>query len=260
MNFPSNYISIGNGVPLLFQHGLTADSSQIGKLLGEIQGLQLMSVDCPGHGKSKLSGTYRVSFDTYAEEMIRFLDFMNINKAIVGGLSMGAGIAMNMSNRFIDRVLGLILLRPAWIDQRNPHNLQILLEAAELFQQEDGMERFKRSKEWQKINKALPAAAASILGVFADHQQAELPKVIRSMVGDSPLKNLESLSQIQKPCLIIGNEDDPLHPFEMSTKIHEKIKHSSLKKVISRYIDEHLHNEQVKNHIIEFYKNSVAIS
>jgi len=58
--------------------------------------------------------------------------------------------------------------------------------------------------------------------------------------------------EIEKPCLIIGSEDDPLHPFRMAEIIHENIRESTIHKVISRYINNPKHISQVRKHVNKF--------
>lgn len=251
MSFKYNCFSEGQGVPLLFQHGLTANLNQIIGLLGGLPDVQLCGIDCPGHGQSEL-GNFNLSFDNYADEVVSYMDYLGLDSVIAGGLSMGSGIALNISIRYPQRVKALILHRPAWLAEIDPENLMILKEAIPFIDQLNGSSLFKSNQAFKKIEVELPAAAKSVMGVFADTQQQELPLVIEKMVGDSPFKALDVLNHINVPCLILGNDDDPLHPYEMAQVIHQKIKGSSLKKLTSRYIDGELHKRQVRDHIINF--------
>ncbi len=227
-----NYFSQGNGVPLVFQHGLTANLNQVTGLLGGMEGIHLLSVDCPGHGLSPLPVGYQPCFDKYADEVIALLNKLNIEKAMFGGISMGSGISLNIAIRHPERVKALVLVRPAWLDQPNPENLQILLPAARLISKIDGKDQFKQLKEFKDIS--LTSVAESLLGVFAEEQQPELAKVIRHMVGDRPFNDFEQLKKINVPCLVLGNESDPLHPYDMAEKIFESIEGSVLRKLTSK--------------------------
>jgi pimeloyl-ACP methyl ester carboxylesterase len=245
-----NYISQGKGLPLVFQHGLTASVDQVVGLLGGLQGCHLLSIDCPGHGKTKLPKSYTPSFDAYADEIIKLLDQMRMGPAIFGGISMGSGIAVNIALRYPDRVKALVLVRPAWLDQSNPENLQILLPAAELLNTAEGETKFKQLDEFRDIS--LDSVAQSVLGVFSPDQQPGLAKVIKHMVGDRPFASMNDLKSINIPCLILGNDDDPLHPYNMAEKICESIEGSVLRKLTSRYIDDDLHRKQVRKNIQQF--------
>lgn len=254
MNPNLNFISQGAGIPLVFQHGLTANVNQTVNLLGGLEGIHLLSIDCPGHGLTDLPKDYIPSFDHYADELIGFLDQHGIEQAVFGGISMGSGIAVNIALRYPDKVRALILLRPAWLDQPNPENLRVLLPAAELLKKSGGEEQFRQLQEYKSIS--LPAVAQSILGVFSKDQQPGLAKVIRHMVGDRPFDDMEELKKINTPCLVLGNDDDPLHPYNMAEKIHESIEGSVLRKLTSRYIADDLHQMQVRKAIKELIQEN----
>ncbi|GJM29305.1 MAG: esterase [Cyclobacteriaceae bacterium] len=249
-----NHLSIGHGLPVVFQHGLTANIKQTESLLAGLRNIRLLSIDCPGHGTSPLSDDYLVSFNRYADEVLRFIDRHQIEQAVFGGISMGSGIAINIALRYPDRVKGLILVRPAWLDYKMPRNLQILLPAAQLMNQENGKRRFQELPEFKSIQRS--SVAKSILGVFAPEQQAALSQVIERMVNDQPFSKMEELKRISLPCLVLCNEDDPLHPIEMAEIIHQTIPGSVLRKVTSRYIDNDLHRTQVRNSIQEFIQKN----
>ena len=253
MVFECNNFIEGEGEPLIFQHGLAANVNQIVGLLGSLEGIQLSGIDCPGHGKSILKN-FNFSFDNYADQVIRFMDYREIERVIIGGLSMGSGIALNISLRYPKRVKALILHRPAWLDAFNPPNLMILREASPLIGRVGGQQKFKLADSYLNIATKLPSAAKSVLGIFSDEQQSVLARVIDDLVADRPFDNIESLTKIRVPCLIIGNDDDPLHPLDMAVTIHKKIRGSIFKKVTSRYIDGELHRKQVRENILNFIK------
>lgn len=241
----------GAGTPLVFQHGLAANSEQIVNLLGGLHDIELYGIDCAGHGHSLL-GNFDPSFKNYSEVLVKQMDHWKLDQVVLGGLSMGSGIALNICLNYPDRVKGLILHRPAWLDYEDPQNLMILKEAVPFIRKENGKERFRDFDSFQYISKTLPTAAKSVMGIFEDTQQNELNKVISCMVGDKPFDDIEMLASIKKPCLIIANDNDPLHPYWMAEKINEKISNSMLQKVTSRYIDNDLHQKEVRQLISEF--------
>ncbi len=249
-----NYVIKGVGLPVVFQHGLTANINQTQALLLGIPGIQLISIDCPGHGASKPEPNFKPGFNSYADTLIRCLDRFDIEQAVFGGISMGSGIALNIAMRYPQRVKGLILVRPAWLDQPFPANLQILLPAAELMNQQGGREAFCKLEQFQQVKPA--AAAKSILGIFSDDQQPELASVIPLLVGDYPVASLARLDSIDQPAVIIGNDHDPLHPYAIAEKIHQYMPASVLQKVTSRYIDDELHSNQVREIIQNFIKEN----
>lgn len=249
------YQESGTGRPFHFQHGLGSNLLQPQSLLAELAGVRLISMDCPGHGQAMLPADTLPSFDFYADRLMALMDHLGVEKALFGGISMGAGISTNIALRYPDRVLALVLVRPAWLDQKTPDNLAILVDAARWIGKDNGLERFAESADFTAIQQRLPKAAQSILGVFAETQRPEIPTVLRAMVNDAPFSDLNALQKIDVPCLLIGNEDDPLHPYEMAEAMHQKINNSKIIKVASRYLADKQHREEVYQNVTKFITN-----
>lgn len=255
MSFPNHYQNLSSGIPLVFQHGLGSDIKQPIALLQAMPGIKLFSMECPGHGQSALPGGLTPSFNYYADTLVQLLDQKSIIEAVFGGISMGAGISLNIALRYPECVKALVLVRPAWLDQGTPNNLAILLQAAKWIGQKNGLATFMQQNDFQAIQKVLPRAADSIVGVFEATQRPEIPKVLVGMVQDRPFSHLGDLGKINKPTLIIGNDDDPLHPFEIAQIIHENIAGSRLEKVVSRYVDPQRHQHTIQDLISNFIQN-----
>ena len=241
------------GVPFVFQHGLGANIAQVEQLLSGINGIQWIFMDMPGHGNSKLEKDCVPSFQFYTDQLVLALDKLGVTKAHFGGISMGAGISLNMALRYPGKVQGLFLVRPAWLDQESPENLKILLEAAKLMDLSDGIEKFKKEEAFQIINNELPKAAQSLLTIFDSEQQKELPTVLKAMVNDRPYDTMKELKKLDLQCTVIGNDNDPLHPYAMAESTSQNIPGSSLHKVTSRYIDSTAHQKEITDLIKKYF-------
>ena len=256
MNTTYNSFCIGEGEPVVFQHGLAAHADQIKSLLGGLDGIRLSCIDCPGHGDTLLND-FIPSFNNYSDLVLLNADALGLEKFVVGGLSMGAGIACNIAIRYPHRVKALILHRAAWLAESNPVSLSMLKGTLSFMDDPDAKAKFQQTTVYQSIAKELPKAAESLMGVFAEGQQKELTHVIKCMVEDQPFENLSDLEKINVPTLIIANDDDPLHPYSMGEELHNRIKESKLEKVISRYVDNDKHVSQVRD-IVSTVINEIA--
>ncbi len=250
-----SYRSSGEGTPFHFQHGLGSNLAQPQSLLAGLDGVQLISMDCPGHGSAPLDSSIRPSFAYYANQLIQLMDQLELSRAVFGGISMGAGISTYMAINHPERVKGLVLVRPAWLDSGSPDNLKILLTAAEYIDSGKDVNGFRQEIEFQSIQQTLPSAAQSVLGVFADTQRPEISTVLRAMVEDHPFDHIDILNKINTPTLVIGNDDDPLHPYSMAEAMQKHIPGSYLEKVISRYIDDAQHRQIVHKTVSKFIDN-----
>lgn len=255
MDFRINYHCQGQGVPFIFQHGLASNLDQPQKLLAGIGNIKLISMDCPGHGSSPLPKNTQPSFRFYADQLMILMEILKVKKAILGGISMGAGIALNTALRYPDKVSALVLVRPAWLDRGKPENLEILLEASRYINLQNGLQEFSGGNSMRTLQEKLPLAAQSVLGVFDPSQREEISLVLESMVKDHPFDNLSALDHIDIPCLIIGNEDDPLHPLELAEQIHQHIPGSQMHQIISRYLDDVQHGVAINKIVSKFINN-----
>jgi len=87
-----NYVDEGEGLPVILQHGLTADLRQPLEILPERDGLRVIRMDMRGHG-----GTYPLgpedgfSFTQMATDVLVLADHLGLEQFVIGGISMGAG-------------------------------------------------------------------------------------------------------------------------------------------------------------------------
>ncbi len=133
-----SYRSSGDGTPFVYQHGLGADVNQPFVLFKPPQGIRLLGFDCRMHGATTPAGdSSKISLSSFADDMLAFLDFLGVDSAIVGGISMGAAVALNFALRFPERVRGLVLQRPAWLDGPNLKNAEIFGFVAKLIREHE---------------------------------------------------------------------------------------------------------------------------
>ena len=91
------YEDVGEGMPVLWQHGLGADRTQPAEVFPAIPGIRRLTLECRGHGNSEMGDTSRLSIATFAADAIALLDHLRIRQAIVGGISLGAALSMRLA-------------------------------------------------------------------------------------------------------------------------------------------------------------------
>ena len=252
MEFDLNYQVQGHGMPLFFQHGLGGNLFQSQELLASIPDIRLFTMDCPGHGSTPLIKNQPPTFQNYANHLLALMNHEKVEKAVVGGISMGSGIALNLALRHPERFSGLIILRPAWLDNALPENLQILLSVCKYANQDDGIAKFKRDPLYRKIRKQSEGAAESILSQFINHKGAHVEIILKSMIEDRPISSLAALQTCKVPTLILANHEDPLHPYQMAATLHKRLPNAEFQTVAPRYEDHEKHQVEVRNAVSRF--------
>ena len=99
---------LGAGTPLVFIHGFPHDRSLwAGQASALSTHVRCITVDLRGFGESSVGGPYSV--DQYADDVAALLSHLEVERAVVCGLSMGGYVAMAMWRRHSARVAALVL-------------------------------------------------------------------------------------------------------------------------------------------------------
>ncbi|MFC9326486.1 alpha/beta fold hydrolase [Kitasatospora sp. NPDC057015] len=103
----------GTGTPLVLLHAFPLASSMWSAQLDALPGLtgdeaRVLAPDQRGFGGTEL-GTDEPSLDLVADDLALLLDAAEIERAVVGGLSMGGYVALAFARRHPDRLAGLLL-------------------------------------------------------------------------------------------------------------------------------------------------------
>ncbi len=69
------YTTTGRGAPLIFQHGLGGSVDQILKIYSPPSGVQLITFDFRGHGKTGLEEENRLNFNTFADDISLLMNY-----------------------------------------------------------------------------------------------------------------------------------------------------------------------------------------
>jgi len=99
------YSDRGNGLPLVLIHGFPLCRKMWRPQAETLAraGCRVITPDLRGFGESGLSSG-PVSMDIYANDVVALMDHLGIDKAVVGGMSMGGYVLLNLLERFPERV------------------------------------------------------------------------------------------------------------------------------------------------------------
>ncbi len=105
-----SYVEIGMGQPLLLLHGFPLDhTTWLPAAILLKTSFRCVLPDLRGHGCSPVPGT-ETTISEMAADVIRLMDRLNIDKAVICGHSMGGYIATSMAHDYADRLCGLGLI------------------------------------------------------------------------------------------------------------------------------------------------------
>jgi pimeloyl-ACP methyl ester carboxylesterase len=245
------------GPLVAFQHGLGGDVSQPHGILGDSADLRVLSFDCRGHGRTgPLGPLERLTFSSFADDLRAVLDALRVDgRLVVGGISMGAGVALNFALRNPARVHALILSRPAWLDVPCPPNLEIFRTLSRWLK-EEGPQRAEElllaDPEFRRIQMVSRDNAASILRQLKRPGLEATIATLASLPADAPCPFPEGWRELRVPALVLVNELDALHPVEYGRRLAAGIPVAQLVEITPKEHDPALHARKAREAIEAF--------
>lgn len=112
----------GSGESLFLHHGLSSSSQAWHQHLPWLtEKYQVIIHDARGHGLTTApEGDENYSWEIFADDWNRLMEHLGIERAIVGGLSMGGGVSLTFALKYPQKVSSLILCDSAGTGVRNP--------------------------------------------------------------------------------------------------------------------------------------------
>jgi pimeloyl-ACP methyl ester carboxylesterase len=250
------YQDAGVGLPFVFQHGLGGDVTQPFGLFRPPPGIRLLAFDARAHGRTTPLGPIeQLRFHTFGQDLQAFLDHLGIERAVIGGISMGAALSLHFTLRWPERVRALVLSRPAWLETPYNWNVRIFSLVSGLIRRYgpvQGLKLFHQTPEYQEMLAQWPDVAASLSNQFLAERAEETAAKLERIIVDSPHPERARWSQVNVPTLVLGNRLDPIHPMEFAEDFARSIPHAQLHEITSKSISVERHNADVQRRLEEF--------
>ena len=160
---------VGAGQPFLFMHGLCGAGRQAIELFPDQCGFECLALECRGHGKSSFGDINDLSIQQFANDAAVLLSkLLGKNPIVIGGVSMGAAIALRLAVHYMPVIGGLVLVRPAWVDQHSPRNLAPHREISSLLADYDAAKarRLFESKPLARVAAKSPDNYTTLMSLF----------------------------------------------------------------------------------------------
>jgi pimeloyl-ACP methyl ester carboxylesterase len=245
-----HYRESGDGVPFIFQHGLGADANQTFELFQPPAGMRLLTFDSRGHGETRpLGPEEKISIKIFSDDLLAFMRHLGIERAIIGGISMGAAIALHFALTHRERVIGLVLSRPAWLDESRSDNLKVFATIAEFIRKYgawEGAQRFQQTIAYQEVLKVSPDNANSLLGQFAHPRAEETVAKLERIPAHIPKHSRAEWQSIRAPTLVLANQQDAIHPFDFGEVLAREIPGARLVEITPKSVSKERHTADVQ--------------
>lgn len=221
------YEAVGDGLPVVLLHGYPFNRSMWrGQADALSASYRVITPDLRGHGESEAATT--ATMPEMAADVAALMDELHIERATLGGLSMGGYVALAFYQRFPERVRALVLA-----DTKAQGDTP---EAREVREQQ----ALKATREGMQ-----PIADAMLPKLLAPETLAAQPNTVarvREMIlSTKPVgaaaaqrgmaareDRTELLSRIKVPTLILVGSEDAITPPDVAAELHRSIRGSRL--------------------------------
>ncbi|MFN7148034.1 MAG: alpha/beta fold hydrolase [Microthrixaceae bacterium] len=213
---------------VVYLHGLLLDA-ELNRGIAEAltaQGNRVVLLDLLGHGRSDRpthASEYRI--DRYADQVFALLDELGVERAVLGGLSLGANVSLFAATQQPDRVRGLVLEMPVmeWAVPAAALLFVPMLLAAHygrpaMSVTSAAARRLPRTP-FRPLNSLLNAGSMS-----PDVMSAILHGVLVGPV----VPTQEQRAGLQVPALVMAHTNDLIHPFSDAVNLAEQLPQSRL--------------------------------
>lgn len=236
---------------IVLTNGLLLDAGvnrQLARSLAA-HGFRIVLLDLLGHGTSdKPHHATQHRMDRYARQVVALLDELGIQRAVVGGVSLGANVSLHVAVQAPDRVVALLVEMPLleWATPAAASLFVPLLLAVSFGRRLFGF--------LTSLVRRLPRTGIdvvdSFLGTISMEPEA-IAAVLHGILVGPVVPEIEERCAIATPTLIIGHEHDLIHPFSDAENLAQQISHARLVHARSMF-ELRLDPERLTQEIVRF--------
>jgi pimeloyl-ACP methyl ester carboxylesterase len=195
-------------------------------------GLHVVTLDPLGHGRSdRPADPLAYSTTAFAAQVVALLDHLGAGRAVVGGTSLGANVALETAVIAPERVRGLLLEAPALhngVEAGILASAPLLLTARHLPFVVSGVRALTRPLP----RRPLPGWAGLALDTL-DQQPAPLAALLHGSFFGRVAPSADERRAITAPALVVGHPADPLHPVADAAMLAEELPHAEFERARS---------------------------
>lgn len=220
-----------DGPPVVLLHGLFFSRRLFERLARRLPGHRLLLLDLRGHGRSSRPvDPERYRWDGFASDVAALLDHLDIERAVVGGLSLGADVTLAFANDHADRLSGAVIEMPVLDVGRRVADPAFRALATALDVSGPVVHALGR------CTAPLRRTAAPELGALGDLLALEPvagAAMLRMLLDDHAVvtAGVDALAAAGVPTLVIAHGGDPLHPVADAEYVAERVPGARLERV-----------------------------
>ena len=244
----------GSGAPVVFQHGMGGDVNQVNEHF-PLDHFRCLTLECRAQGGSEAGPVDDFSIPRFADDVLAFADHSGLKRFAIGGISMGASIALRIAAIAPERVSALILARPAWAWGDAPDNMQIFTALASFLRTRDRA-GFEATAEAKHFAASAPDNYASLLAAFARPDPALFADLGSRVAVGGPNMTEAQVAALTVPTLVLGNEIDLIHPLSLAKSLAHAIPGAKLVTLTPKASDKAQHAFEFRAAVSSFLEQT----
>jgi pimeloyl-ACP methyl ester carboxylesterase/acyl-CoA-binding protein len=216
-----------DGVPVLLMHGILLDAAvnrDVALPLADA-GFRVILLDLLGHGRSDRAEAAELRNDFFAEQVIACLNHLHVDQAVVGGISLGAIVALQVAVTAPKRVRALVLEMPV-MEESTPF-AAILLSPLVFATNYFAWLYRPFARLLQRMPRPRKGVFESVLNAAAQDPEA-IRSVLHGVLVGPVVPQRRLRRKIEVPALVIGHSGDWLHNLEDSRALAEELPNGRL--------------------------------
>ena len=208
----------GESLPVVLIHGAGGTHLHWPSQIRRMTGYRIYAVDLPGHGKSE--GRGHQTIDAYCQNLIEWLESIQIFRAVFIGHSMGGAIALTLALKYTEHVIGLGLVGTGARLRVDP----IILENTA------NQTTFPIAVKAIMDRAFSPKCDPRIIELAGQRMSVTRPTVLHGdFLACDRFDVMEKIQKIRLPSLVICGQDDQLTPVRYSQYLAYQIPRAELK-------------------------------
>src|SRR3954447_19817768 len=196
------------------------------------EGLHVVTLDLLGHGRSdRPTDPLAYSVASYADQVLALLDHLGVGSAVVGGVSLGANVSLELAAEQPDRVQGLVVEMPVLDNALHAGLLAfvpLMLAARYLPITVSAVRAVTRP-----VPRGLLPFWAGIGLDILDQRPACVAAVLHGVIFGRIAPHSNQRKAITAPALVVGHPTDPTHPFADASMLAEEMPNARFVKASS---------------------------
>jgi 3-oxoadipate enol-lactonase len=229
-------VESGAGRPIILIHGGLATHAACAPIGDPLAArYRVITPDLRANGRSIYAG--ELSWDRFADDVAALMRHLDLSRAVIGGLSFGAGVAVRVALRHPALVSALLVLQPAYGGA--DLGLTPAQAAAMAAMDAAGSRAVAEGVEVMlPLFDALPPAIRERAhAIVAQYDAASVAAITRFMAsGAQPFERGDELAAIQIPALVVPGTD-PTHPVEVADVYRRHLPRCTVGMPVGEFVD-----------------------